>query len=143
MIYMCLDQRSKLQRNSYLVKYCSDVPVYGDAFVFRMESVEYDSGHPKYIDMPGWFAADANSLWGRDSLHVTRKLIEASSEHDRKCFESCWWREEHDRFGFDDCRMIGISLSNLIDICMRQHRHSQLQRTGYPILLRGRTRRRI
>lgn len=65
-MYICLDKESNLPRNTYLewLAGYSEVPVYGDAFVFSMEPwlSELDrSKGARWAHMPDWWAAGEGS----------------------------------------------------------------------------------
>lgn len=70
-MYTCTDPKSKLPRNEYLEKLgqCSDVPVYGDAFIFNMvpwldEADESRGAGARWVHM-NHFAAPAVRGYGR------------------------------------------------------------------------------
>ena len=90
MMYLCLDERSELPHNDYLEELVSlgrgpaiaTVPfnVYGDAFVFRMESKSkgIDERWPaKYLHMDGGFVDSATSRRqvGAWAFCVLRRLL--------------------------------------------------------------------
>ena len=65
LMYMCLDKGVGLPPNQFLGQFHS-VPVYGDAFIFRMEPNGFDeSGRASYIHMVEDFVLDAR---GRNAL---------------------------------------------------------------------------
>lgn len=72
MMYLCLDEKSKLPRNRGIEKlsHFSKVTVYGDAFVFKMAHNGFDElGRARYIHMDEFFVESA-----RTGVHAGRDL---------------------------------------------------------------------
>ena len=81
MMYLCLDKTSKLTRNKIIERLSnfSDVKVYGDAFVFKMEANGYDElERAKYIHMDEFFIDSAKT--GVHAEQYLRKLLKKADK---------------------------------------------------------------
>ena len=78
MMYLCLAKKTGIPHNKFLEQ-SSGMEVYGDAFVFKMESKALaDSGRMVYVGMKEVYVQDANSKLGRLAKRVLRKLMQTA-----------------------------------------------------------------
>lgn len=87
MMYVCLEEEPGLPHNRFLEQ-IAGVEVFGDAFVFKMESKAFeDSGRVVYVDMEENFVQDAKSESGRLAKRVLRKLMQTALKEKEKQFD--------------------------------------------------------
>lgn len=85
MMYLCLDKKSGLPRNKIIGRLAnfSDVKVYGDAFIFKMEPRYFgDLGRAKYIHMDELFIDSAKN--GVQAGQYMRQLLKSTLKADKK-----------------------------------------------------------
>ena len=86
-MYVCLEEEPGLPHNRFLEQ-IAGVEVFGDAFVFKMESKAFeDSGRVVYVDMEENFVQDAKSESGRLAKRVLRKLMQTALKEKEKQFD--------------------------------------------------------
>ena len=84
-MYLCLDEKSGLPYNENISKLASfsDVRVYGDAYVFKMEPNRFDElGRAKYIHMDELFVESAGR--GFHAGNNLRKLLRLAIEEEEE-----------------------------------------------------------
>ena len=87
-MYICLDQTSKLPRNKYLewLAGYSEVPVYGDAFVFSMKPWLSESDKARgasWVHMPDHFLAEGSPSAATTLPKLLRYLPKPEKDEER------------------------------------------------------------